>query len=412
MVFKPGVELYGTQDILIDGVRGDVGAWTFLVGGDVNNRIPDLILDPLPFSIPLSWDGTDSADWMSAHWEPGPVVPGGGKEMVVGSGVVNVTTDLGVSPGAALSLDISGGCVNVVSGGTLAVTGEVNVGAGGTLGVEFVGLRSDALVCGGVVSLGAEAFLDISTSGSALAFGDSMTIISAGGGLSGIFKRVSGVLHGVNRAFAVTYQPDGVTVTVVRPGDFEVDGDVDFSDFTYLAANYNLSGKSWVDGDANGDGAVGFGDFTYLAANYGRSDFDSSVAEASVAGIVELRVDVVTGEMWLVGDAVLSGYSITSAVGSLIPDGDGDAEKFQVYLSNLSVDVSAVSLGVGVDVDGLMSLDAGYDSSELMDLEFRYGLFGQGADVTGNVVVVPEPMTLSLVVFGLGVFAGRRRKKT
>ena len=406
----------------------------------------------------LVWDGTGPGEWTSAHWSPGPVVPGGGEAMVVNSDMVTVSSDLTITPGAAYSLDIArddpGGTVSIGTGGKLLVTGDVNVGTGGTLSidgvltaaavnitggsltnssgsaatitvngnvtlaggttfcVEAAGGGIDGLDCSGTVTLDG-ASLDITPAGlPGPALGDTLPLVSADGGLGGIFDSVNGVLHAPNQAFAVTYQPNGATVTVVRPGDFEVDGDVDFNDFTYVAANYGQTGKSWIDGDCDGNGTVEFADFTYLAANFG-SDTDSP-AEAPPAGTAELHVDVVTGEMRLVGDgATLSGYSIASATRGLIPDGDGDGEPaaFQLYLSNLAADISAGSIGAGVLIDGELALGAACDTSGPMDLTFSYGAFGRGGSLSGKVVVVPEPAALSLLALVGGLAALRRRRE-
>ena len=52
-------------------------------------------------------------------------------------------------------------------------------------------------------------------------------------------------------------------------GDADLDGDVDFSDFLALAANFGKEG-GWASGDFDGDGLVTFSDFTILAEQFGR----------------------------------------------------------------------------------------------------------------------------------------------
>ena len=434
-----------------------VGDMAFFAGGGTG-PVPNPsgysdVVDMYVISDMLSWDGTDPAEWTSIHWNPGPVSVEPDKPMMVNSGTVTVSTDLIAMPAASLAIanDAPDGTVSIGPAGVLVVTDDVSVGSGGTLSidgvivsplvtvsgglltsdsgpgiatveggvvltsggtfaVEVTGAEIDRLDCSGIVTLDG-ASLDITLAGFPIpAIGDTMQPISATGGLNGIFGHVAGVLQPGNKALAVTYQANGAIVTVVRPGDFEVDGDVDFSDFTYVAANYGQSGKSWVDGDADGDGDVDFSDFTHLAANYGM-DSDSR-AEAPSAGTVELYVDVVTCEMWLVGNAAtLSGYNITSAAGSLIPVGDADSEAtFQFYLSNLTNEIAAVSLGQGVSIDGELPLDAEYDTAGTMDLEFSYGLDGQGGSVTGDVIVVPEPTCVVLLTLG-GLAMLRRRRE-
>ena len=62
------------------------------------------------------------------------------------------------------------------------------------------------------------------------------------------------------------------TVTVARTyyGDANVDGNVNTSDFTLLASNFNVaSGGVWAMGDFNYDGKVNALDFNALATNFG-----------------------------------------------------------------------------------------------------------------------------------------------
>jgi autotransporter-associated beta strand protein len=64
---------------------------------------------------------------------------------------------------------------------------------------------------------------------------------------------------------------DGTKVTVAYTfyGDGNLDGTVNTGDFNALAANFNATGKSWVDGDFNYDGIVNALDFNAVASNFG-----------------------------------------------------------------------------------------------------------------------------------------------
>jgi len=65
---------------------------------------------------------------------------------------------------------------------------------------------------------------------------------------------------------------DAVLVRYTLSGDSNVDGKVDLTDFTFLAANFNKSsGATWLQGDYNYDGKVDLTDFTFLAANFNQS---------------------------------------------------------------------------------------------------------------------------------------------
>ena len=54
-------------------------------------------------------------------------------------------------------------------------------------------------------------------------------------------------------------------------GDANLDKTVDLTDFTFLASNFNGTGKVWNQGDFNYDGAVDLTDFTLLASNFNQT---------------------------------------------------------------------------------------------------------------------------------------------
>ena len=53
-------------------------------------------------------------------------------------------------------------------------------------------------------------------------------------------------------------------------GDADDDGEVGFSDFLHVSANFGKANATRKDGDFNSDGKVGFADFLLLSANFGR----------------------------------------------------------------------------------------------------------------------------------------------
>lgn len=53
------------------------------------------------------------------------------------------------------------------------------------------------------------------------------------------------------------------------PGDANLDGTVDFSDYLLLNENYGLENATWSDGDFDGDGIVAFSDYLLLTNNFG-----------------------------------------------------------------------------------------------------------------------------------------------
>jgi hypothetical protein len=54
-------------------------------------------------------------------------------------------------------------------------------------------------------------------------------------------------------------------------GDSNLDGHVDLTDFTFLAANFNGTSRGWLQGDYNYDGQVDLTDFTLLASNFNQT---------------------------------------------------------------------------------------------------------------------------------------------
>ena len=134
----------------------------------------------------LVWrDGVDG-DWTSVNWtgDGGAnwIAPVGGEAMVVDSGIVNVSADLTTTPGAAGSLAVAGGTVNIAAAGSLAASEDVTVGAGGALNVSGGLMAATLKVDGGAVNA-AEPI----TISDKLNIGDEPTVSVTGGsfGISG-----------------------------------------------------------------------------------------------------------------------------------------------------------------------------------------------------------------------------------
>lgn len=54
-----------------------------------------------------------------------------------------------------------------------------------------------------------------------------------------------------------------------RPGDTDLDGDVDFRDFLVFSVGFGQANVGWSGGDFNCSGDVTFADFLLLSANFG-----------------------------------------------------------------------------------------------------------------------------------------------
>jgi hypothetical protein len=69
----------------------------------------------------------------------------------------------------------------------------------------------------------------------------------------------------------------------ILPGDANLDGTVDFLDFSALSASFGETGTGWAEGNFNGDGETNFQDFSILSSNFG----NSSLALADFAAVPE-----------------------------------------------------------------------------------------------------------------------------
>ena len=68
----------------------------------------------------------------------------------------------------------------------------------------------------------------------------------------------------------VTLGSNAVLVKYTLVGDANLDGTVNFSDYSILQNNYGLS-SNWSSGDFNYDGMTNFNDFSSLQNNFGQS---------------------------------------------------------------------------------------------------------------------------------------------
>jgi len=66
-------------------------------------------------------------------------------------------------------------------------------------------------------------------------------------------------------------ETQSILINYTYYGDTDLNHNVDLTDFTFLAANFNGTGKDWAQGDFNYDGHVDLTDFTYLASNFNKT---------------------------------------------------------------------------------------------------------------------------------------------
>jgi autotransporter-associated beta strand protein len=80
------------------------------------------------------------------------------------------------------------------------------------------------------------------------------------------------------------FPADCVTVIATMPGDFNLDGAVDFADVDIWKSNLGVSGATWIMGDGTYDGSVDFADVDLWKANLGGS-FDTGASAAASSGV-------------------------------------------------------------------------------------------------------------------------------
>ena len=80
-----------------------------------------------------------------------------------------------------------------------------------------------------------------------------------------------------------------ILVKYARPGDVNLDGQVNFTDLVNLARHFGKTNAGWDLGDFDYDGTVGFSDFVALARNYGKS---AAVAAENAAATDDASPDV------------------------------------------------------------------------------------------------------------------------
>jgi hypothetical protein len=93
----------------------------------------------------------------------------------------------------------------------------------------------------------------------------------SGRGITGVgYAESADILGAAGGVFAgQSVDSTAVLLRYTYCGDANLDGKVDLTDFTFLAANFNATGDgTWARGDFNYDGNVDLTDFTFLAANF------------------------------------------------------------------------------------------------------------------------------------------------
>ena len=208
------------------------------------------------------------------------------------TGVININSQ-GFATGAGSfgTLNVNGG--GTVSPGTttgtfstavMTVTGGMTLASGSTYveDINTSGAADHLFVSAGSVTLGGTLQLSLHN-GVVPALANYSPFITTGNSnfITGTFAQITGQEIDPTTWLAILYHPHDVGYSHTFPGDASLDGLVNTTDFTILAAHFGQTGQTWPTGDFNGDGVVNALDFNALASHFGASA-DNSPPLASV----------------------------------------------------------------------------------------------------------------------------------
>ncbi len=290
---------------------------------------------------------------------------------------------------------------------------------GASLGAVQVGMLQ-ALVAHGVTP-----DLIVGTSAGALNGAFASITIPGNGGPVGdpLGRRYSLLIEG--RAATGVGTVDAIKIGFARGGDLDFDGDVDFDDAFTLTNNYGTpAGANWRMGDSNNDGAVDFADafeqvnnygFTYVTQPGSQGDPKMSLVYNWSTGYCSIEAPL--------GDIIKSidlksedpGQFLTNAANWLPANGADatftvNAAGQQGFATNTALgNTFLVQNGYGIG----MILPAGLSESFLLqNLTIRYGVQGQIGTFDGDLIYVPEPSAVLLLIAGLAVLGLKFRLRS
>jgi hypothetical protein len=208
-------------------------------------------------------------------------------------------------------------------------------------------------------------------------------------------------------------------------GDVTIDNQVAFSDLWQI---FVLSGKygsedpaTWTDGDASGNNKIDFADLWevfVLSGLYGSGDYGAypNIAKDDAKGGDVAPVDLIAADLIVVpgegvyidtNGAAINAYQITSPSGALT---GGAARNLGLFDADTDSKVAGLS---GFSLVGRHFLGDIIGSGGASDLAGSYSIDGVSGSFAFNVVVVPEPGTLAMLIagaLGLLLLAIRRRR--
>jgi autotransporter-associated beta strand protein len=194
--------------------------------------------------------------------------------VVVNSSDNYVFTGTGKIVGEGTTLEKNGaGTLTINSTGVNTYDGQTTLKAG-TLVLATPGAQNPVLNLGGVDIQAGVLQLAYAVPGDNPASAvDALMKASCNGGAWSGGKFVSTTAAAAGMSLGWFDSGTTVDVKIAVPGDVNLDGTVDFTDYTILLGNYGQAGVAaiWGAGDINYDSVVDFTDYTILLGNYGQS---------------------------------------------------------------------------------------------------------------------------------------------
>jgi hypothetical protein len=253
-----------------------------------------------------------SAALSAASFNVGTSGTSGGVNLTINNAALSVTTDAALKNGALVNY--ASGTFNI--GGQLTMLGNAQVlmstGANKALragslslsGTSKIDLSDNAMIVDytGASPLGTIGVWVNAGCANGSWTGNRLTSSSAAAQAGASHKTALGFAEasaiglGAGSIFFGQTLADSTAVLVryTYAGDGNVDGTVDLTDFTFLASNFNGTGKTWLQGDYNYDGTVNLTDFTFLASNFNQTlpvasaGLGATVPEPSVIALLVL----------------------------------------------------------------------------------------------------------------------------